>query len=67
MPIALLSELIKNLAATKVALLVGKDVGAKVFSTDADYEAASGKVKDLKKMEKHLTLYWDERNKLSWH
>lgn len=42
--VALLPELVKDLVAAKVELLVENEAGAKAFSTDADYEAAGAKV-----------------------
>src|SRR5690554_3722210 len=44
MRVALLPELVKDLVAAKVELLVEKDAGAKAFSSNSDYEAAGAKV-----------------------
>lgn len=44
MRVALLPELVKDLVAIKIELLVEKDAGAKAFSTNSDYEAAGAKV-----------------------
>lgn len=44
MRVALLPELVKDLVAAQVELLVEKDAGIKAFSTDVDYQAAGGKV-----------------------
>jgi len=44
MRVALLPELVKDLVAAKVKLLVEKDAGINAFSTNADYEAAGGKI-----------------------
>lgn len=44
MRVALLPELVKDLVAIKIELLVEKDAGAKAFSSNSDYEAAGAKV-----------------------
>lgn len=42
--VALLPELVQNLIALKVEVLVEKNAGIKAFSTDADYQTAGAKV-----------------------